>query len=224
MNTRTSTTAPRATARPAEIVREYGPIDGAEAVHGVSFDGRHVWAATGPRLIAFDPDSGQTVRTIERNCDAGTAFDGTHLYQIAEKRIDKLDPATGAVLHSIPAPSQGRDSGMAWADGHLWVGEYQGRRIHQIDPETGQVLRSLHSDRFVTGVSWVGDALWHGTWENDESELRRIDPDDGTVLERLRLPEGIGVSGLEADGGELFYCGGGQSKKVRAVRRPKAAA
>ena len=224
MNTRTSNTAPRAAARPAEIVREYGPFEGAEAVHGVSFDGRHVWAATGPRLIALDPDSGQTVRTIERNCDAGTAFDGTHLYQIAEKRIDKLDPATGAVLRSIPAPSQGRDSGMAWADGHLWVGEYQGRRIHQIDPETGQVLRSLHSDRFVTGVSWAGDALWHGTWENDESELRRIDPDDGTVLERLRLPEGIGVSGLEADGGELFYCGGGQSKKVRAVRRPKAAA
>jgi len=224
MKTSTSTKAPRAAPRPAEIVREYGPFDGAEAVHGVSFDGRHVWAATGPRLIAFDPDSGQTVRTIERNCDAGTAFDGTHLYQIAEARIDKLDPATGAVLHSIPAPSQGRDSGMAWADGHLWVGEYQGRRIHQIDPDTGEVLRSLDSDRFVTGVSWVGDALWHGTWENDESELRRIDPDDGTVLERLRLPEGIGVSGLEADGGELFYCGGGQSKKVRAVRRPKAAA
>ena len=224
MKTSTSTKAPRAAPRPAEIVREYGPFDGAEAVHGVSFDGRHVWAATGPRLIALDPDSGQTVRTIERNCDAGTAFDGTHLYQIAEKRIDKLDPATGAVLHSIPAPSQGCDSGMAWADGHLWVGEYQGRRIHQIDPDTGEVLRSLDSDRFVTGVSWVGDALWHGTWENDESELRRIDPDDGTVLERLRLPEGMGVSGLEGDGGELFYCGGGESKKVRAVRRPQAAA
>lgn len=210
-------------ARPAEIVREYGPLDGAEAVHGVSFDGHHVWAATGPRLLAIDPASGQVARTLERSGDAGTAFDGTHLYQIAEARIDKLDPATGAVLHSIPAPSQGRDSGMAWADGHLWVGEYQGRRIHKIDPDTGEVLHSLGSDRFVTGVSWAGDALWHGTWENEESELRRIDPDDGTVLERLRLPEGIGVSGLEADGGELFYCGGGMSKKVRAVRRPKAA-
>ena len=223
MKTSTSTKAPRAAPRPAEIVREYGPIDGAEAVHGVTFDGRHVWAAIGRRLVALDPASGDTVRTIERNCDAGAAFDGTHLYQIAEKRIDKLDPATGAVLHSIPAPSQGRDSGMAWADGHLWVGEYQGRRIHQIDPDTGEVLRSLDSDRFVTGVSWVGDALWHGTWENEESELRRIDPDDGTVLERLRLPAGIGVSGLEADDGDLFYCGGGMSKKVRAVRRPRAA-
>ncbi|MGJ4802458.1 glutamine cyclotransferase [Luteimonas sp. SDU82] len=218
-----STAARHAKARPAEIVREYGPFDGAEAVHGVSFDGRHVWAAIGPRLIAFDPASGDTVRAIERACDAGTAFDGQYLYQIAESRIDKLDPATGAVLHSIPAPAQGCDSGMAWADGHLWVGEYQARRIHQIDPATGEVLRSLDSDRFITGVSWVGDALWHGTWEDDESELRRIDPADGTVLERLRLPAGIGVSGLEADDGDLFYCGGGLSKKVRAVRRPRAA-
>lgn len=223
MTAQASPRAPRATVQPAEIVREYGPLDGAEAVHGVTFDGRQVWAAIGPRLVALDPASGETTRAIERKCDAGTAFDGTHLYQIAEARIEKLDPATGAVLHTIPAPAQGCDSGMAWADGHLWVGEYQGRRIHQVDPDTGKVLRSLDSDRFVTGVSWVGDALWHGTWENDESELRRIDPDDGTVLERLRLPEGIGVSGLEADGGELFYCGGGNSKKVRAVRRPTAA-
>lgn len=223
MNTRNTTAARQANARPAEIVREYGPFDGAEAVHGVSFDGHHVWAAIGPRLVAFDPASGDTVRAIELACDAGTAFDGQYLYQIAEARIDKLDPATGAVLHSIPAPAQGCDSGMAWADGHLWVGEYQARRIHQIDPATGEVLRSLDSDRFVTGVSWVGDALWHGTWEDDESELRRIDPADGTVLERLRLPAGIGVSGLEADDGDLFYCGGGLSKKVRAVRRPRAA-
>ena len=217
------TTARPAPTRPAEIVREYGPFDGAEAVHGVSFDGRHVWAATGPRLLAIDPHTGETTRAIERNCDAGTAFNGTHLYQIAEKRIEKIDPATGTVLHSIPAPSEGCDSGLAWADGHLWVGEYQGRRIHQIDPETGKILRSLDSDRYVTGVSWVGDALWHGTWENDESELRRIDPGDGTVLERLRLPDGIGVSGLESDGGDLFYCGGGSGKVVRAVRRPQHA-
>ena len=225
MNTIASAKAPRATARPAEIVREYGPFEGAEGVHGVTFDGHHVWAALGPRLVAFDPSSGQPERVIERACDAGTAFDGRNLYQIVENRIEKLDPATGAVLHTIPAPGQadGCNSGMAWADGHLWVGEYQGRRIHQVDPDTGRVLRSLDSDRFVTGVSWVGDALWHATWENDESELRRIDPDDGTVLERLRLPEGIGVSGLEADDGELFYCGGGNSKKVRAVRRPKTA-
>jgi len=210
-----------APAQPAEIVREYGPFDDAAAVHGVTHDGRNVWVATGARLLAIDPGSGATERALELACDAGTAFDGTYLYQIAESRIDKIDPATGEVLHSIPSPGKGCDSGMAWADHRLWVGEYRERRIHEVDPETGEVLRSLTSDRFVTGVSWVDDELWHGTWEADESELRRIDPADGVVLERLRLPPGIGVSGLESDGADLFYCGGGGSGKLRAVRRPK---
>lgn len=224
MDTRKHSASHRATVRPAEVVREYGPFDGAEAVHGVTYDGHRVWAAIGPRILAFDPATGEPAHAIERSCDAGTAFDGTHLYQIREARIEKIDPATGAVLHTIPAPAKGSDSGMAWADGSLWVGAYRERRIHQVDPESGAVLRSLDADRFVTGVSWVDGELWHGTWEEDESELRRIDPDDGTVLERLRLPAGIGVSGLESDGADLFYCGGGPAKVVRAVRRPRTTA
>lgn len=209
---------------PVEIAREYGPFDTSEGVAGVTYDGHHIWAATGERLIAVDPDSGKIARSLPRAADAGTAFDGTHLYQLAEARIDKIDPATGAVLASIPAPGQGCDSGMAWADGSLWVGQYRERRIVQIDPATGAVLRTLESDRFVTGVSWVDGELWHGTWEGDDSDLRRIDPDDGRVLERLELPAGVHVSGLESDGGDLFYCGGGRSGLVRAVRRPARAA
>jgi glutamine cyclotransferase len=216
--TKTKTQIP---ARAAEIVREYGPFDGVDDVGGVSHDGQRVWAATGSRLVAFDPDSGQIERTLDRAAHAGTAFDGKYLYQIAEARIDKIDPATGDVLKSIPAPGNGGDSGLAWAEGSLWVGEYRERKIHQIDPDTGAVLRSIESNRFVTGVSWVDGELWHGTWEGDESELRRIDPDSGTVLDRLEMPPGIGISGVESDGADLFYCGGGSSGKVRAVRRPK---
>lgn len=214
--------AARAPARPAEILREYGPFAGASTIHGVTHDGRHVWAATGSRLLAFDPGAGEQVRSIDRVGDAGTAFDGRHLYQIAEARIDKIDPGTGEVLASIPAPGKGSDSGLAWAEGSLWVGEYQDRRIHQVDPATGDILRTIESDRYVTGVCWVDGELWHGTWEGDESELRHIDPDSGAVLERLEMPAGTGVSGLESDGGNIFYCGGGASGRVRAVRRPKA--
>ncbi|NIM40599.1 MAG: PQQ-binding-like beta-propeller repeat protein [Hydrogenophaga sp.] len=210
------------TIQTAEVVREYGPFDGATNVHGVSYDGRHVWAATGPRLVAFDPASGATVRRVELPGDAGTAFDGKHLYQIAESRIDRIDPATGKVLGSIPAPGNGYDSGLTWAEGSLWVGQYRDRKIHQIDPETGAIRRTIESNRFVTGVTWVDGELWHGTWEADESELRRIDPASGEVLQRLRMPAGEGVSGLESDGADLFYCGGGGSGKVRAVRRPKS--
>ena len=211
----------QAPARTAEIVREYGPFAGAEHIHGITHDGRRVWAATGAKLIAFDPESGEPTRTLDRACDAGTAFDGTYLYQIAEARIDKIDPATGNVVASIPAPGHGSDSGLAWAEGSLWVGQYRDRKIHQIDPATGKVLRTIESNRFVTGVTWVDGELWHGTWEGDESDIRRIDPNSGTVLERLQMPNGINVSGLESDGGELFYAGGGSSGKVRAVRRPK---
>ena len=207
----------------ADIVREYGPFPGADKVHGVTHDGHCVWAATGPTLLAFDPASGQPSRTLDHAGDAGTAFDGTHLYQIAEARIDKIDPATGQVLASIPAPGHGSDSGLTWAEGSLWVGQYRDRKIHQIDPATGAVRRTIESNRFVTGVTWVDGEMWHGTWENDESELRRVDPHSGAVLARLAMPAGMGVSGLESDGADLFYCGGGDSGKVRAVRRPKTA-
>ena len=217
-------TRKQATAHAAEIVREYGPFPAADQIAGVTHDGQRVWAAAGARLVAFDPGSGQLARTLERAGDAGTAFDGTHLYQIAEARIDKIDPATGEVLASIPAPGHGSDSGLAWAEGSLWVGQYRDRKIHRIDPTTGAILRTIECNRFVTGVTWVDGELWHGTWEGDESDLRHIDPATGAVLERLEMPPGVGVSGLESDGAGLFYCGGGPSGKVRAVRRPKRGA
>jgi len=208
----------------AEILREYGPFDGVDKVAGVTFDGEHVWFASGDRLNAFDPASGKPVRSIDVAAHAGTAFDGTHLFQIAENRIQKIDPKTGRVLSTIPAPAGGADSGMAWAEGTLWVGHYRERKIHQIDPETGAILRTIESNRFVTGVTWVEGELWHATWEGDESELRCIDPQTGEVLERLEMPPGANISGLESDGGDRLFCGGGNVGKVRAVRRPKRTA
>ena len=207
----------------AEIIREYGPFPGVDHVHGVSYDGRFVWFAAGDALKAFDPESGKTLRSIDVAARAGTAFDGRHLYQIAGDRIQRIDPETGRVLATIPAPGGGADSGLAWAEGTLWVGQHRNRTIHQVDPRTGAILRTLESDRFVTGVTWVDGELWHGTWEDDASELRRIDPRTGEVLERLEMPPGTGVSGLESDGAERFFCGGGRSGTVRAVRRPKRA-
>jgi glutamine cyclotransferase len=101
------------------------------------------------------------------------------------------------------------------------VGQYRARKIHQIDPQTGAILRTIESNRFVTGVTWSDGELWHATWEGDESDVRRVDPRTGEVLERLEMPPGLGVSGLEADGGDRFYCGGEGTGKVRAVRRPR---
>ena len=220
MTTKAGNTNPQAKVRAAEIVREYS-FAGTNKINGVTHDGSRVWAATGAKLIAFDPASGEPTRTLNVACDAGTTFDGKYLYQIAEARIDKIDPATGDVVASIPAPGKGGDSGMAWAEGSLWVGNYRDRKIHQIDPATGAIKRTIESNRFVTGVTWVDGEMWHGTWEAEESDIRRIDPESGAVLERLEMPRGMGVSGLESDGANLFYAGGGAAGKVRAVRRPK---
>jgi glutamine cyclotransferase len=207
----------------AEILNEYGPFPGVDGVHGVTYDGEHVWFASGDKLNALDPANGNTVRSIDVSAHAGTAFDGQHLFQLAESRILKIDPETGRVVSTIPAPGNGGDSGLAWAEGTLWVGQYRERKIHQVDPETGQILRTIESNRFVTGVTWVDGELWHGTWEGDESELRRIDPRTGEVREKLVMPPGMVVSGLESDGSDRFFCGGATSGKVRSVRRPKRA-
>jgi outer membrane protein assembly factor BamB len=207
--------------RPAEVLREYGPFPGAPHVRGVTFDGRLVWFAGDEKLQAFEPASGATVRSLDVACDAGTAFDGRHLFQLAGGRIQKIDPATGEVLSTIPAPGGGGDSGLAWGEGTLWVGKYRDRKIHQIDPGTGAILRTIESNRFVTGVTWVDGELWHGTWEGDDSDVRQVDPGTGEVLANLRMPEGTMVSGLESDGGDVFYAGGGESGRVRAVRRPR---
>ena len=204
----------------AEILREYGPFPGVKTVAGVTYDGEKVWFASGDKVNALDPDSGTIVRSIDVASHAGTAFDGKYLYQIAEDRIHKIDPGTGKIVATIPAPGNGGDSGLAWAEGSLWVGQHRARKIHQIDPETGKVIRTIESKRIVTGVTWVDGELWHGTWEGDESDLRRVDPRSGEVLETLDMPAGTGVSGLESDGGGCFFCGGGGSGKLRAVRRP----
>jgi len=207
----------------AEIVREYGPFPGVDRVNGVTYDGRQVWIATEDRLNAFDPASGKIARTIDVAAHAGTAFDGRHLYQIADDRIQKIDPTTGRVLATIEVPAGGGYSGLAWAEGTLWLAQYADREIHQINPQTGAILRTIKASRFVTGVSWIDGELWHATWDDDGSDLRRVDPRTGEVLECLEMPPDVGVSGLESDGGDQFFCGGGSSGKVRTVPRPRRA-
>ena len=202
----------------ATIVSELGPFSGIETVHGVTYDGRRIWFASGDKLNALDPATGSALDSIDVPAHAGSAFDGQHLFQIAEDRIQTIDPTSGRVLATIPAPG-GSNSGLAWAEGSLWVGQYQDGRIHQVDPQTGAILRTIESNRFVTGVTWVKGELWHGTWENDRSDLRRLDPQTGEVLESLEMPPGMGVSGLESDGDAQFFCGGGNSGKLRVVRR-----
>ena len=200
-----------------EVVREFGPFPDIEAVHGVTFDGATVWFASGQALNGLDPETGEIVRRIEVPAHAGTAFDGRHIFQLADDRIQRIDPENGDVVATIPAPAGG--SGLAWGEGSLWIGNYRDRHIHEVEPETGQVLRTIQNRGFVTGVTWADGALWHATLEADRSDLRRIDPATGALEERLELPDGVTVSGLESDGRGSFFCGGATSGKLRVIRR-----
>lgn len=208
--------AMKQTMKKTTMVAQLGPFEGKPA-HGVTHDGTHVWVAVGEGLCAIDPEQGAVVRTLEIASDAGTAFDGTHLYQLAGEEIQKVDPQTGDVVATIPAPGKGRDSGMTWAEGALWVGQHRDRKIVRIDPSTGAVTKTIESDRFVTGVTWTNGELWHATWEGDDSQLRRVDPETGEVLECYDTPEGVGIAGLASDG-ERFWCGGGPEGQIRALR------
>src|SRR3546814_11941248 len=89
---------------PAEILREYGPFPGVDQVHGVTFDGRHVWLAAGDKLNALDPASGKTLRSIDVAAHAGTAFDGHTPFQLAEARSQELDPKSSRAPLPLPAP------------------------------------------------------------------------------------------------------------------------
>ena len=205
-----------------EIECEYGPFAEEARVNGVTFDGEKVWFASGDKLQALDPNSGELTRALDVAGDAGTAFDGQYFYQLDKGRIRKVDPRSGQVVSTLPTPELVGASGMAWAEGSLWVGHFSDRKILELDPQTGKVLSEVVSDRFVTGVSFCEGELWHATQENERSELRCVDRHTSEVLEQLELPPGILVSGLEADGQGRFFCGGGKSGKLRVVKRPSA--
>jgi hypothetical protein len=202
----------------AEVLADY-KFPGIEQVHGVTHDGHDAWIALGDRLQAVSAD-GTLGRAISVRAEAGSAFDGRHFYQLAAGTIQKVDPATGAVLATVPAPPDTDYAGLTWAEGALWVGQYRGRRILKLDPDTGRVLRTVQSDRLVTGVTFAEGELWHGAIEGGQAELRRVEPSSDEVLEALVMPDAF-VSGLEYDGKDCFYAGGGKSGRLRVIRRPK---
>ncbi|MGD0525379.1 MAG: glutamine cyclotransferase [Polyangiaceae bacterium] len=201
----------------AEIIREYVPLDD-RPIHGVTFDGRNVWFARDDELVAFDP---RTERVVQRHAvpraGAGTAFDGEHIYQLAHDEILVVRPSDGRVVRRLPAPGKGGNSGMAWADGYLFIGQFRESRIHKVDAKTGEIVKTLASDRFVTGVSCIDGALWHGASDDGKpAELRRLAP-DGTVEETLTVPVSH-IAGVEAAPEGGFWCAG-EKGKLRLVRR-----
>jgi len=205
-----------ASKRSAEILAEFRP-DGDAQIHGVTLDGTLVWFARTDEILAFDPETATVVRRLSiPGAYAGTAFDGEHLYQLARGEVLVIRPADGRIVRRFPSPAPGNDSGMAWADGHLWIGHYGGAQILKVDAETGDVVKTLRSDRFVTGVSWVDGALFHGvSGDGMPCEIRRV-ASDGTVEETIEVPV-PSISGMEGAGDGTFWCGG-EKGALRLVR------
>ena len=204
----------------AEVERECVPLADRGHVHGVTFDGKLVWFARNDEVVAFDPEAERVVKRLPvPAANAGTAFDGKHLYQLAKNEIIVLDPSDGRIVRRFSAPTDGDASGMAWADGYLFIGQFHEARIHKVDAKTGEVVKTLTSDRFVTGVSCVDGELWHGvSYDGKPSELRHVAA-DGTVVESLRVPV-EGIAGIEATGDGRFWCGG-EKGTLRLVRKKR---
>jgi len=219
MNTETTARQDSAVRRDAEIVREYTPIDDRQ-IHGVTFDGQLVWFARDGEVVAFDPEAEKVVKRLPvPSADAGTAFDGENIYQLAKGEIVVVRPSDGHVVRRLRAPDKGMCSGMAWADGYLFIGQFRESRIHKVDAKTGEVVKTLKSDRFVTGVSCVDGAVWHGASDDGKpSELRRLAA-DGTLEEVLAVPVEA-IAGVESNGDGAFWCGGNKGK-LRLVRKRK---
>ena len=206
----------------AEILQEYGPFGAIRATRGVTFDGQNVWFAADDKLLAFDPQKGEIAHSIDVTAHAGTAFDGRYLFQIANDKILKIDAKNGQVVTILPAPEDSSNSGLAWAEGSLWVGNYRGRKVYQVDPNTGVVLKCVESERHVTGVTWAGGELWYGTAEDDTCDIRRVHAATGAMIERIEMPSGTMVGGLESDGANTFYCATVPAGKILAIRKPSA--
>lgn len=201
----------------AEVVREYVPID-EQQIHGVTFDGELVWFARDGELVAFDPGNEKIIhRHAIDSANGGTAFDGTHVYQLTRGEIVVVEPKSGKIVRRLPAPGQGGNSGMAWADGFLWVGQWSGRMIHKVDAKTGEVVKTLSTDRYVTGVSCVDGALWHGAaGDGKPPELRRLGA-DGAVDEAMSVPVEM-IAGVERTPSGEFWCAG-EKGRLRLVRK-----
>jgi hypothetical protein len=206
----------------AEVAREHIPFADRGGIHGVTFDGERVWFARDDELCAFDPRSEQVVRRLAvPAADAGTAFDGEHLYQLAKGEILVIEPESGRVVRRFRAPADGHASGMAWADGYLFIGQFHESRIHKVVAKTGEVVKTFTSDRYITGVSCVDGALWHGVSNDGKPcELRRLAA-DGTVDETLRVPVAA-IGGVEGTRDGDFWCGG-ERGTLRRVRRKRHA-
>jgi hypothetical protein len=204
----------------AEVVQVFNPCGDDAPIHGVTFDGKRVWFARNDELLAFDPLSEKIVHRLDvPGARAGTAFDGEHLYQLAQGQILVVDPSSGAVLRKIPAPGKEQDSGLAYADGHLWVGQYRDSKIVKIDAKTGEIVKTLTSDRFVTGVSCVDGELWHAVIGGDQkAELRHL-RSDGSVEEAVAVPVDF-ISGMDRTKSGDFWCGAkGELRLVRKKSR-----
>ena len=198
------------------------PSPAPTSVHGVTHDGQRVWAATGARLIAFDPESGEPTRTLDRACDAGTAFDGTYLYQIAERASTRSIPPPARCWRRSRRPATAYDSGLTWAEGSLWVGQYRDRKIHQIDPATG----ASHAHHRVQPLRHRRDLGRRRAVARHLGRRRERDPPHRPGERRRARAAGDAAAasasaGSSPTGPISSIAAAATSGKVRAVRRPK---
>jgi hypothetical protein len=122
--------------------------------YGLTWDGASVWitvAGNVNKLVKVDPLTGQVARSMSAPTELGPSdldFDGSDLWlSSGTGSIFQIDRTTGGIKlqFATGASSYGRDNGIAYRTGEIWVGDLFGGMEVQ-DPTTGALLATATHD------------------------------------------------------------------------------
>ena len=184
----------------------------------------HVWFAAGDKLNALDPASGNTVRSID------VAAPCRHRVRRPAPVPDRRRPhpqdrsahrprARAPSLPPAAAATRGWPGPKARSGSASTASARSTRSIPRPARSCAPSSPTASSPASRGSTASCGTAPGKATRANCA-----LIPATGEVLERLEMPAGVGVSGLESDGGDRFFCGGGPSGRLRTVRRPRGRA
>jgi len=155
-----------------------------ERVELVAFDDGAFWLASPPftNIVALDPATHERIRVVSHPVtkpqNMAVADGIMWVNDFDRPRVVGVDVATSRVVHDYDLPSEdgGGATGLAFADGSLWVGTRYSEELFRLDPATGDVEAAIPVAAQVLASD--GDLLI----AQSSGKLHRIDMARNVVL------------------------------------------